>query len=289
MAKATLVDAIDLIRPTVVQIVFSAHGLSKELEQRVGRSWIAQPLGTGFVVNEEGYVVTALHVIEEGEKLLREVPAAKKTLLLGFAVPPFEDREKDIRITGNFSLLDFDVIGKENIYDLVLLKTRAAPEKVLRPVIKVGDKEFMPIVKAVSFSEERPKDGTHIAVSGYPLSQTVLITNNGYIASSWYVQKQEKEMISRSFRMPANFYLADLQVNPGNSGGPVYSIENGSVLGLCHGHLLNLVIKDKSQKAATLDGENLVYNSGLSVIVPSRYIIELLKQNRVYYIDQRGK
>ncbi len=58
------------------------------------------------------------------------------------------------------------------------------------------------------------------------MSNFTLITTSGYIASSAPIEVNEQ---TGKFD---DVYWADLHVNPGNSGGPAFSLETGAVLGI---------------------------------------------------------
>ena len=88
-------DVIDAVSPAVVQISDAAGGTA---------------LGTGFLVNESGFVVTAHHVIND--------LGGRATV--GVAVPNYED-EKRNRISGNFVLFQYDVVAADEAHDLAVL------------------------------------------------------------------------------------------------------------------------------------------------------------------------
>jgi len=67
--------------------------------------------------------------------------------------------------------------------------------------------------------------------------------------------------------------LADINVNPGNSGGPVYLASDGSVVGICVGYLPTNVRDAKGTPMV------YYYNTGLAVVVPSRYVHDLLERH----------
>jgi S1-C subfamily serine protease len=131
-------------------------------------------------------------------------------------------------------------------------------------------------------SSDRPRDGSSIAVSGYPFGQPVLITTNGTIASAWSVDIKNAipPGAPAGFTMPdiRDSYLADISVNPGNSGGPVYRAKDGSIIGVCVAFRPAPVVTE-SGPVTTSSGEKLNYNSGLSIIVPIRYGEELLARH----------
>lgn len=117
----------------------------------------------------------------------------------------------------------------------------------------------------------RPRDGDGIVVSGYPMTYPTLITTAGIIASAWHVDSMEvtPEGAPRGFTIPdmQDAYLADVAVNPGNSGGPVYRQDDGTGIGVC------VAFRIAEAKAG---GIPPLYNSGLSIVVPIRYLVELL-------------
>lgn len=124
--------------------------------------------------------------------------------------------------------------------------------------------------KPVIFNSHRPQDGVSIAVSGYPLSEPALVTNAGSVATTWSMHETKPN--GRSF----NSYLGDVQVNPGNSGGPVYLVDDGSVIGVCVAYKsAPLLIQSSDLGIRT--------NSGLTVIVPTEYVIEMLKKNSIEF------
>lgn len=82
-------------------------------------------------------------------------------------------------------------------------------------------------------------------------------------------------MIGRSNPEDANGdrYLGDLRANHGNSGGPVYSISTGKVIGICDAFVGAPV------ETTVILPVGLSYNSGLAVIIPIKYAIDLLKKH----------
>src|ERR1017187_9656896 len=65
----TLSDSIDYISPYVVQINIIATELGD------GRPFLEIPVGSGFILNKDGYVITANHNIESGRQYLQQIQA----------------------------------------------------------------------------------------------------------------------------------------------------------------------------------------------------------------------
>ena len=276
-----LAAAVERVRPAVVQIVLAAEGLPQEVEKRVGRSFLLGAIGTGFLVNEDGYVITANHVMETGERLIREsatVPAARKRLLVGLVqqVTAFSHP--------HFMQLEFDLIDTDPRHDLALLKLRLNPFRgeVRGPII--AGKPTAIVVNTVMLRTARPKDGEPIGLSGYPLANPVLITKGGWLATAWSLDVRAPQQASNSGTLQAadvaDSYLADIEVNNGNSGGPVYLAATAEVIGVASS-FVRAAIKNDADQTVNLDGHALTYSSGLAVVVPTHYVITLLRKNGV--------
>lgn len=277
-----LSGAVERIRPCVTQIVFSAHDLSEELRNKIGKPFISSPIGTGFLLNSDGYVITANHVIEGGKKLIEDnknYPAGKKRIQIGLAQTNTEN------FRANFNLVDFDVVDTDPGHDLALLKLKQNPFKgQVHSGIVISGKEVPMVFGTATLKTTRPKDGEAIALSGYPLANPVLITNAGWLATSWSydVAKLQMPGAPPGFFLPdiADTYLADVTVNPGNSGGPIYLVSNANVIGVAVA-FQDTPVKDEQGNDAVINGHQLFYSSGLTVVIPARYIADLLKKNGV--------
>lgn len=272
-----LTQAIENIHKCIVQICFLASDLPEEVRRREGRPFISRILGTGFFVRSTGHVVTALHVIRGGRRMAERISAARKDILVGIAQPNTEN------MRGNFTVVDFEVVAEDDLHDLALLKLSRNPfEGEVSSGIRIGDQEVPLLYDTPSFNPERPKDGTAIGISGYPLGQPVLVTNAGWMATSWafniaQLPVPEAPQWFREIRV-ADAYLADVEVNPGNSGAPVYLVDNGSVIGVCVASK-PAPIRNSDGKSVLIDDKQLFYSSGLTIVVPTRYVIELLKEH----------
>ncbi len=295
----TLPEAVNFVRPSVVQLTLTLDQFPEPTRAAVGgRFFLSRALGTGFFVSDEGYVITAMHVLKAYQNIPlnlnvngQVLPIGRKRLSTGVPVPSMKHAGASLESRGSFGLIDFDVIEQDPRHDLVLLKLGRNPFKAENgPGIVVGGQAMKYDVRAAILSAGRPRDGESVGVSGYPLDNTVLVTTSGTMASSWAYNFVDVQVPGAPpwFRRPEvdDSYLADVRLNPGNSGGPVYSVENGAIIGVCVAYDLSPVIYgDGNGEPATAQNRPLEYNSGLSVLVPITYVIEMLKKHDIKWVE----
>ncbi|HEV2862886.1 MAG TPA: S1C family serine protease [Pyrinomonadaceae bacterium] len=265
----TLTQAIKKLRPSVVQInvefVLPAAGPGQQPQ-------VATSRGSGFFINRDGYVITARHVVTPPD-----LPphAQRGRQFIGIAFPDI-DNPGGLQLRASFQLIGFEVVGEDARHDLALLKLRQNPFKEPRVQLTNQPGGVKSIeIDVVTLSLKRPEDGEPIAASGYPLNIPSLVTTSGGVASAWAYDEQEVQLPGhpQGLRFPdfADVYLADLTVNHGNSGGPVYSVSSGAVIGVC--------VAARFVPVQGPPNIPLSYNSGISLVVPSKYIVELLKKH----------
>lgn len=280
----SLPQAIKSISNSTVKIVLSyqENGIEKSFTN-----------GTGFFVNEDGYIITNNHVLE----ILINNPTYY-FLSVGI-VDQTKQATKDnsnVRFYNNTTVIQAKIIDRDKNRDLALLKLDINPFKENITSFFSGEKIIPKIPK---FNKRQIEDGDYIAVSGFPsVGGDYLITNVGHIASCW---------------LPNGNYLTDIQINHGNSGGPIYLAETGEVIGVAFATTLTPVefyYKDKNEpiskdvlsrlhfgryKDTVIDQKKtlelvdiialtelrLLYNSGIGEVISLNHVIELAKKNGV--------
>lgn len=262
-----LSEAIEVIRPAIVQIRVDPANFSPQSPGAV--------IGTGFWVHPSGLVITARHVTQDAAQIIQANPGSR--LRLGLAIPNLTGPPVTIR--GSFELTDADLLEEDPRHDIALLKVPANPFAGARPsgVFRTdGGFGVNALYGLAALSADTVLDGEPIAVSGYPLAEPALITTSGAIASAFGTDVEQVQVPRGpvGFTIPdtADSYLADVAVNPGNSGGPVYRIEDGSVVGVC---VAFRIATGKIQSHPS----PFFYNSGLSVVVPIKYGKELIARH----------
>ncbi|MER5549732.1 serine protease [Streptomyces sp. NPDC002589] len=258
-----LSDVVDVIRPAIVQIAAIEHGTPRRAA-----------LGTGFIVSDRGLVLTASHVVAA----MAQVAAQgwnNPALMIGLA----HTNEEMLR--GNFTLMDAQVVADDPGRDLALLQMQPNPfgTAAIPSGIVINGKQAELTTGVAEISSDRPRDGAPIAVSGYPLQESTLITTCGIIASAWATELIPALGSQAAFpEMPrqTDVYVVDVTVNRGNSGGPVYLSESGRVIGVCRAFRSAQVFA--GDQPAQINGQALATNSGLSLVVPIRYGEEMLTE-----------
>ncbi len=270
---------IDRIQPSIVQIAFVASDFSEEVKRKLGKLFLSQPVGTGFLVNDDAFAITAAHVISGSRALDASIVAGKKGTFVGIAQPNNEN------MRGNFSQVGFQVVDEDDRHDLALLKLDRNPFRGEVPAVVSGPGIPALQVGVAILNPRRPRDGMAVATSGYPLASPVLITNAGWIASSWSFDLRDRAPAGAPewFTLPdvADSYLTDVEVNPGNSGGPFYLVDDATVIGVCIASKPAPVRNEKGEPVSP----TLSYSSGISVVVPAGYVIDLLKKHGVKWTE----
>jgi S1-C subfamily serine protease len=191
------------------------------------------------------------------------------------------------------------VLDVDMVHDIAILKPAQNPLFASfkpRPLVSVtGFPEIKLMARSAAVLDPRRlNDGDPIFISGYPLGIAVLLTTSGAIASSDTIDVENGKV--------KDVYWADIRANHGNSGGPVFSVETNRVVGMQRAIAManaefsanaefngqpfayGVGLDNQGNVAKDSRGNTLrpiVYNSGLTEIIPAQFIANLLKKNRV--------
>ena len=275
-----LSDAIERIRPSVVQVAAQW----RDADDRI----IGEPmntLGTGFLVHESGVFATAEHVVAAAYNGAPK-EARRTRILVAFAIPNFERR--GISMTQSFAFVEVAAIARDATADVALLRTTKPFSMSAGILASSNPSENVTMRHRVAVLSSGPlRDGERVATSGYPLEEPVLITTSGYIAGSPIEQLRVPGGHPAWPFLSKRVVLADMQVNFGNSGGPVYRVPDGAVVGLTSQYK-NTWLVSQDLEVLKAGDKPIPLNSGLSVIAPTDHILVVAAEHGIDLVPSQS-
>src|SRR6201997_3954671 len=191
--NSSLEAVVSKISPAVVQIVVTGYGPSEEHGHTDTSRIVRQhAIGTGIIVDADGYIMTNAHVVEGAQRIRFILP------------PPASDSAIELQPIHAGQILEAKLLGTHKQSDLALLKVDAThlPTAALRGDVRVHQGELV-------FAIGTPEG----------LRNTVSM---GVVSSLARQLDPDKPMV---------YIQTDAALNPGNSGGPLVDID-GNVIGI---------------------------------------------------------
>ena len=184
----------DHVRRAVVQLL--AVGPAGQQQNR-------ECSATGFLINEDGYLITNAHVVEDAKRCLEKAPGAK--ILAKWAVTSARTAEA----------VPADVVALDVPNDLAILKT----ERPLGAIL--GEKPPYATLDA------RPvPTGAAILVSGHPAFSWQAVTQGGHVI---WIGRTRLEETDDPLPRPSDAVEIDIHLRAGSSGSPVYRLGGGVI------------------------------------------------------------
>jgi serine protease Do len=231
----TSVNAQDL---TVV-----AKGKKGKIVQVLVRSGGKESLGSGFWINEDGYVATCFHVVASDTSV---------TIQIRSAVDSMVDLKNSNITIGNWEVFNATVVDKDIVNDIAILKIDPNPFKVpRRPGIAFGDTVLSAHYERAELEIGLPLPGERVLIAGYPLGLPYLVFQEATVASI--------AVLGAPPNLTPKILLSAV-ANHGNSGGPVFD-DRGRVIGLLEGEIPD---QDKQR-------------TGLEIVVPAFFLAKLMR------------
>jgi S1-C subfamily serine protease len=233
-------DTVDLVqvarevRGVIVQIVVPLQN---------GKSNV----GSGFWVDQRGYVATCWHVVRDNPTISMTVQSA---------IDPLFDLKHNNMIFANWETFPAKVVAKDESNDLALLKIDGNPFVPRKFIpIQIGDKVLTAHYKEAVLNTDLPDAGQKILLAGYPLGRPYPVVQEGSVASVAHSLPEFG---------PTLKILISTVANPGNSGGPVLN-RDGKVIGILEGGLPSRQGLDPAQA-----------QSGIAVVIPAHFLKRIM-------------
>jgi len=269
----TLADVVEEVSTSIVRVELSisyqvrAATSPESVQSETMSSWSS---GTGFVIDDKGHIATAHHVVDINSirAQLQAGIAAKGLVILPGSeaeslsvVVPVPDVNGDEHNNVFYDVAEHhpaQLLVEDNKLDISILNcndnllTWTSPNRYNgRPLTS---KRTLP-----KFQTSQPHSGDAVFISGFPAvleSQNIkvqipgLTTNSGIVSKPFFLDEFGRSVL-----------LLDIHATHGDSGGPVFNANDGSVIGFVDRGL------------PTVDGGD----SGLTAIVPISQILGLLQ------------
>lgn len=193
--STTIEALVRQVSPSVVQILVTGYGPLEETEHGdtglvIGKQ---HAIGSGVIIDPEGYIVTNAHVLSGAQRVRVVVPA------LSADTTPV----RSLNIRGN--TLEARIIGVSEEIDLA--------------VLKVEGRHDLPVLSLARFGKLR--QGELVFAFGSPEGLRNSVTM-GVVSA---VARQPDP------DSPKIYIQTDAPINPGNSGGPLVNVD-GEVVGI---------------------------------------------------------
>jgi serine protease Do len=232
-ARAGLPELIAAARPSVLPVGTYRETDSPRFSFR----------GTGFVVGDGTRVITNFHVlpsvansVDSGSLLVVQVPRGGGVL--------------EQRVAR--------VLRTDRVHDMALLHVEGEP----LPALTLAGPELVP-------------EGTEIAFIGFPIGGVLgfsPVTHHGIVSSVTRIAlpaptaaQLSSRALTRLREGDFSVYQLDATAYPGNSGGPVFEVASGHVIGV-----INMVLVKGTRESA------LTNPTGISYAIPVRFVRALL-------------
>jgi S1-C subfamily serine protease len=230
-------------------------------------------VGTGFFVNTNGDVVTASHVANgiqarasepgtPGTQQIIEMLGANAihaSTIIAVSWPNVEAR--GLTLIGGRTTFPVTLVAADAEHDIAVFHATVNPFTNMPRLFSGPRYAGLPQtrVKFVSLAVGRPRDGEEIFACGFPFGEPGLVTTSGAIASAWKTKTLLTATAAGLLR-DVEIYWADLRLNPGNSGGPVFRPRDQAMVGM--------VVEVKGS---------------LGVLVPAKYVSEFLTAHGIQW------
>ena len=234
-ARADLPDTIDKVKPSVVIVGFYRATDNPRFGMR----------GSGFAVGAGNLVATNAHVVQA-----RSDDAAERSLVVQVNVG-----------AQKWEMRSATVVELDPAHDLALLRIDGRA----LPALELGD-------------SEAAREGSMVALMGFPIGGALgfsPVTHRAMISSITPISlpaandQQLSAKVIRSLRAGTfNIFQLDGTAYPGNSGGPLFDVKTGSVLGV-----VNMVFVKGTKESA------LTHPSGISYAIPSIHVRDLVRRH----------
>lgn len=232
-ASAALPELIEQVKPSIVVVGTYNKTRSPAFVMR----------GTGFVVGDGTLIATNAHVVPE---ILDS--ASSETVVIQALSGRAGPQQRSAKTVAN-----------DKSHDLALLRIEGAPLPAL--ALRTG---------------EPVREGQNIAFTGFPIGGVLglsPVTHRGIISAitpialpSPTAHQLNEKVIRRLKSGTFEVYQLDGTAYPGNSGGPLFEMEKGEVIGI-----INMVFVKGTKESA------LTQPSGISFAIPILYLQELLR------------
>jgi serine protease Do len=189
----SLEQLVSKVSPAVVQILVSGYGPAEAKGHTDKTRMVRQhAMGSGVIVDPDGYIMTNAHVVEGAQRVRVIVPLSSSTSTLG--LQPVRSQQ----------LFDAKIVGRHKQSDLALLKIEATQ----LPAIALHD-------------DVRVRQGELVLAIGSPEGLRNSVTMG--VVSSVARQTGAND--------PMFYVQTDAPLNPGNSGGPLVDLD-GNLVGI---------------------------------------------------------
>ncbi|WP_374661270.1 trypsin-like peptidase domain-containing protein [Inhella sp.] len=247
LPAASLPELVQAAKPAVVLVGTHAETDSPRFQFR----------GSGFVIGDGLSVVTAAHVLPDALLPSERSPAAN-------AAAAGVVRQLVVQVWRGGSRWEQRTASVQSVSratDLALLRLEGNPVPTL----------------ALAPPEPTPQEGIDVALIGFPIGGLLgfsHVTHRGVLSAvTQFVppQNSARQLTAAAIRQlreaGTTLYQLDAVAYPGNSGGPVFAIDSGQVIGV-----LSMSLARSGREGA------LSAPSGISYAIPVAALHELLKR-----------